>query len=187
LIKVYGNRNTRTFRALWALEELGLDYEHVPVPHRDRRSAEFLAINPNGRVPVIVDGDVTLFESMAVNLYLARRYGRGLWPKTLADEARSVQWSFWAMMELEPLLMRIEQREAAEGIQKPLGVLDRALDEGRFLLGGEFTIADLNVAAVLTNDGWPVYVEHFSGLRNVRRWFTESVSRPAVARVRGER
>jgi glutathione S-transferase len=91
------------------------------------------------------------------------------------------------MMELEPLLMRIEQREAAEGIQKPLGVLDRALDEGRFLLGGEFTIADLNVAAVLTNDGWPVYVEHFSGLRNVRRWFTESVSRPAVARVRGER
>jgi glutathione S-transferase len=181
MIKVYGSRTTRTFRAPWALEEIGVDYEHVPLIHGDRRSSKYLEINPNGRVPALVDRELTLFESMAITLYLVRTYDGGLNPKGLEDQSRAVQW----MTELEPNLGRIDQGEG--GVEPTaLAVLDGVLEGRRFLLGGGFTIVDLNVAAVLSNDGWPVYVPYFAHLQNVSRWFEECISRPAVGRARGE-
>jgi len=80
MIKLYGIPASRAFRPLWMLEELGLAYENVPVNFADggTRSAEFLTLNPNGHIPVLVDGEVVLWESMAISLYLARKYGAGV-------------------------------------------------------------------------------------------------------------
>lgn len=96
MIKVYGVPMSRAMRVLWALEEVGTPYELVSTHFlTDAHAPEFLTINPNGRIPAMQDGDVTLFESLAINLYLARKYGPALWPKTVADEGRAYQWSLW--------------------------------------------------------------------------------------------
>jgi glutathione S-transferase len=104
VIRVHGTSNTRAFRVLWMLEELGVPYEHVKTDFHTgaTRTPEFLALNPNGHVPVLVDGPLVLFESLSINLYLAETYGRdSLWPKGASDRARTVQWSFWAVTECE--------------------------------------------------------------------------------------
>ena len=78
-LRIYGIARTRAFRALWVAKELGLDFEHLPIEIGDdgAKSPEFLAINPNGRLPVIVDGDFVLFESLAITLYLAKKHSSG--------------------------------------------------------------------------------------------------------------
>src|SRR5262245_26006381 len=82
MIKLYGIPRSRAMRPLWMLEELGLPYENVSVSFvNETRMPAFLKLNPNGHIPVLQDGDLTLWESMAINLYLARRYDKGLWPK----------------------------------------------------------------------------------------------------------
>src|SRR5690242_13628716 len=75
-LKIYGIARTRAFRALWMAMELGIDYEHDPVEIGDAgaRTPEFLAINPNGRLPVIVDDGFVLFESLAITMYLAKKH-----------------------------------------------------------------------------------------------------------------
>src|SRR5205809_257926 len=146
MIKLYGMPRSRAMRPLWMLEELGLPYEHVKVSFvNDTRKPEFLRINPNGHIPVLQDGDLVLWESLAINLYLARKYDKGLWPKPVEDEGRAFQWSLWSMTELEePLLTALLHRmfypeaqrdpkkadDAAERFKQPLGVLDGALRDG---------------------------------------------------------
>ena len=107
-LKIYGVARTRAFRALWVAEELGLAYEHVPVEigAAGARTPEFLAINPNGRLPLIADDDFVLSESLAITLYLAKKHAQGtkhgtLYPATLEAEARVWQWSFWAIAEVD--------------------------------------------------------------------------------------
>jgi len=201
MIKLYGVPMSRAFRSLWALEELGVEYESVPVNFLDdAKKPQYLAINPNGRIPALVDGDLTLFESMAINLYLAKKYDGGLQPKSLEDEARAVQWSFWGMTELEPHLLTMlrhrvmlpeDQRDASEAeagqaaLQAPLGVLDGALDDRSYLLGDAFTIADLNVAAVLS---WAIFVGlDLSSFARVKAWFDACMSRTGASRARSSR
>src|SRR5262249_16344573 len=101
-LKVYGVAGSRAYRVLWMVNELGLDYEHVPIHFRARsaRSPEYLAVNPNGRIPAIDDDGLKLWESMAINLYLAKKHAK-LWPSTLEGEAQALQWSFWVMTEVE--------------------------------------------------------------------------------------
>jgi len=198
MIKLYGIPMSRAFRSLWALEEIGVEYEHVPVSFvGDSRKPEYLKINPNGRIPALVDGGLTLFESMAINLYLAKKYDGGLNPKSLEDEARAVQWSFWGMTELEPHLLKIlmnrvllpqDQRNASEAeagvaaLQAPLRVLDGALANRSHLLGESFSIADLNVASVLS---WASFVGlDLSSFPRVKAWFEACLGRPAAARAR---
>jgi glutathione S-transferase len=198
VIKLYGITGSRALRSIWAIEEVGVDYELVPTHFiGDSKKPEYLAINPNGRIPTLIDGDVTLFESMAINLYLARKYDGGLQPKGLEDEARAVQWSFWGMTELEPSLMQMvlhklmlpePQRDpeavtkAEEALQRPLAVLDAAVAERPYLLGDTFTIADLNVASVLSMAQFVGF--DFPSFANVQRWFGACVERPAFARAR---
>lgn len=198
MIKLYGVRQSRAMRCLWVLEELGVDYEHVPTSYTtDAKTPEFAAINPNQRVPALVDGELTLFESMAINLYLARKYGsKGLHPKTLEDEARALQWSFWAMTEVEPSLLQVlthrralppaERDEAlasaAEArLAQPLRVLDGALAGRKYLLGDSFSIADLNVAAVLS---WALFSKlDLTPTPNLERWLRECCARPAFVKA----
>lgn len=199
MIKLYGIRQSRALRSLWALEELGVPYEHVPTNFAtDAKKPEYLAINPNGRVPAMVDGDVTLFESLAINLYLARKYDKnGLQPRSPDDEARAVQWSIWAMTEVEKPLLQIlmnrvflpptqrddsAARSGEDELGAPLRVLDGALAGRRYLLGDKFTIADLNVASVLS---WALIVKlELAKTPNVGRWLQECCARPAFERAR---
>src|SRR5215469_2736686 len=137
-------------------KELGLDYEHIKVDFAtgETRRSEHLALNPNGHVPVIDDDGFILWESMAINLYLAKKYGAGgLYPSRLDDEARAWQWSLWGMTEVErPVLTAMfnrailpeAQRDAAAAdaaektLAQPLGVLDGALGRSTYLLGDSF-------------------------------------------------
>ena len=133
---LFGISGSRALRAIWGIEEVGIAYDHVPVSYgADSKAADYLAVNPNGRIPALIDGDLQLFESMAINLYLAKRHGGALYPATAQDEARAWQWSVWAISEIEPLQMQIviqklftpeEKRNpkvsegATKGLQRPL-------------------------------------------------------------------
>jgi hypothetical protein len=113
-LKIYGVARSRAFRILWMAKELGLDYEHVKVDFAtgETRTPAHLALNPNRHVPVIDDDGFVLWESMAINLYLAKKYAAGtLYPTRLEDEARAWQWSFWGMTEVErPVLTALFNR-----------------------------------------------------------------------------
>jgi glutathione S-transferase len=166
-LKIYGVARSRAYRALWLAGELGLDYEHVKIDFANggARRPDYLAINPNGHVPAIDDDGFILWESMAINLYLAKKYSAGrLYPTGLQDEARTWQWSFWGMTEVERPALTVlfnkavlpeEKRdpaaaaEAERTLGAPLKVLDAALAARPYLLGPEFTVADLNVASIL--------------------------------------
>jgi len=195
--KLFGISGSRALRAVWGIEETGIDYEHVPVSYSaDSKAGDYLAVNPNGRIPALVDDDLTLFESMAINLYLTKRYGGALYPAHAADEARAWQWSVWAISEIEPLQMQIviqmlftpEEKKnpkvipgATKGLQRPLKVLDAALAGRNWLVGDAFSVADLNVASVmhLMKDIRFDYSAH----ANVQRWADACYARPALARA----
>ena len=131
-----------------------------------RAHAGFLAINPNGRLPAIVDGGFVLVESLAITLYLAKKHGNGtLYPATIQDEAKAWQWSLWALTEVDrgvniwslhavrlPPAERNAAKlaEALQVIAAPFKVLDEAVAKQPYLLGNDFTVADLNVAAVIS-------------------------------------
>jgi len=195
MIKLYGIPRSRTARVLWMLEELQVPYENVPVSFiGDARKPEYLKINPNGHIPALQDGDLTLFESLAINLYLARKYDKGLWPKTVEGEAKAYQWSIWAMTELEEPLLTVllnraflpeEQRDAkkaddaAERFKTPLKVLEGQLT-GDHLAGRDFTVADLNVASVLS---WVTLVGlDLAAAPKAQAWLGRCTARPGYAR-----
>lgn len=196
MIRIYGITQSRAFRPLWAAYELGLEFEQIPLDFRGEeiKSPGYLALNPNGRIPTLVDGHLVLWESMATTLYLARRYGAdsGLWPDTVAGEALAWQWSFWVMSEVERALLSVlmhrrvlpeDHRDPAKLsrnlglLRAPFAVLDQALRGRRFLLGEHFSIADLNVASVLS---WckaaRVRLDEYPELR---AWLDRCLDRPA--------
>jgi len=200
MLKIYGVARSRAFRVLWMAQELGLDYEHVKVDFAsgETRESGFLALNPNGQVPVIDDDGFILWESMAINLYLAKKYGMGgLYPSRLEDEARAWQWSFWGMTEVErPVLTAMmnravypeEKRDltAADAAEKtlaqPLKVLDGVLGRSPNLLGESFTVADLNVASILA---WarPAQID-MSAVPKLAEWLKNCAERPAARAAR---
>jgi glutathione S-transferase len=200
MLKLYGTSMSRAARSLWALEELGLTYEHVPLNTQgDSRKPEFLKVNPNGHVPTLEDDGQVFWESMAINLYLAEKYGKApLWPSSVADHGHAYQWSLWAMTEVESHLLALlmhkmllpkEQRSdkaiaaATEALKAPLKVLDGALAGKQYLLGNDFTIADLNVASVLS---FAMLVKlDLSATPAAAAWLGKCLSRPANAKVRG--
>src|SRR5215470_7506173 len=104
MLRIYGVARTRAFRAIWMAKELGLDYEHIPIEigAAGARRPDYLAINPNGRLPSIDDGGFTLWESLAITLYLAKKHATGsLYPATLEGEAKAWQWSLWSVQEVD--------------------------------------------------------------------------------------
>ena len=199
MTKLHGTSRSRSARSLWALEELGVSYEHNPMPTTDAKSPGHLKLNPNGHVPVLEDDGVVLWESMAINLYLADKYGKNsLWPSDPAGRAAAYQWSFWAMTEVEPHLLNIlrhrallptEQRDekvaqaAVDALKGPMKTLDGALEGKEYLLGRNFTIADLNVASVLS---WaPMMRLDLSATPRAEAWLQKCLGREANKKVRG--
>jgi len=193
----YGSGSPFAWRVQLALEHKALPYERKVLSFAagDTRKPEFVALNPRHEVPTIVDGDFVLTESLAITLYLAKKYAHGaLYPVRPQDEARAWQWSFWAIAEVDrgvniwslhavrlpPDERDAALREAALGVlAAPFKVLDAALSENPYLLGPDFTIADLNVAAVISRaidmdlSTWP----------NLENWLLRCLERPAARRA----
>src|SRR3984957_5647840 len=102
MLRIYGSARSRGVRTLWMAGELGLKYEHNDLAPRSpgTRTPEYLALNPNARVPTIEDDGFVLSESMAINLYLAKKHGK-LYPTDAKREALAWQWSFWETDRLD--------------------------------------------------------------------------------------
>ncbi len=196
-LTIYGSARSRTMRTLWTAAELGLSYTHIPLAFDDPalKAAPFLRVNPAGSVPAIVDGDFALPESLAINLYLTKKYGRGgaepLYPATVEGEAEVWRWTLWAQGHLEQWLQQDRAvREllstAGDGparlVAKAMAVLETALASGQWLAASHFSVADLNVAAVLS----PSRAAHvdFTNYPSAREWLTRCYARPAAIAAR---
>jgi glutathione S-transferase len=205
ILKVYGVKASRAVRTLWLCRELGLSVDNVPVSFADpaTKTPEFLAVNPSAKIPAIDDDGFHLAESMAINIYLAKKHGSTLMPKDLQGEARVLQWSFWVMSEIEkPLLQAMFQRmkepvdavvakyfrdrnplnpeverAALEALEKPLAYLNNHLADREYLLGKDFTLADLNVASVLA---WLLAARvDLTAVPKLQSWLGRCLARPA--------
>lgn len=198
-LKIYGVARSRAFRTLWMAGELGIPYELVKVDFADNgtRRPEFLAINPNGHVPAIDDDGFRLWELMAINLYLAKKYrAEGLYPPGVEDEARVWQWSFWGITEVErPALTMLLNRigpddrrdavaadQAERALAPPLKVLNQAVTDTPYLVGRDFTVADLNVASILT---WARQARvNLAPFPRAEAWLRRCHDRPAAQAAR---
>ena len=199
MLRIYGSARSRAIRTLWMAAELGLDHEHIDILPRspETRAPAFLALNPNGRLPVIEDDGLVLSESMAINLYLAKKHGR-LYPSGGANEARAWQWSLWETDRLDRQIVtyanhtavlpeaqrNVAAAEAAWAeIVPALNVLEIALQRAPWLAGDDFTVADLNVASALYRGlfldlgRWPAVTD----------WLRRCWERPAAKKARAMR
>jgi len=208
MLTIYGVYRSCTARNIWLANELGLAFKHVPVMQRYRlpdplpgsvvhtRSPEFLKINPNGHIPSIDDDGLVLHESLGINLYLAKKHGGSLAPATLGEDGQMTMWSLWAANEVEghavdifyhrvsnagrPMDPRIAD-EAVEALRNPFAVLDAALAKEGYLVGGRFTVADINVAEVVRDA--QAAPELFAEAPNVAAWLAACQARPAFKKM----
>lgn len=200
MLHLYGSVNSRAMRVIWMANELGISYDHKDWLPRapETKTPEFRALNANGRVPTIDDDGFILSESMAINMYLAKKHKSALYPADAKNEALALQWSLWETDRLDRQVVDYQrhssQLPAAE--RKPevaekawsecvpaFDVLEAALTKSKWLAGTEFSIADLNVASALyralTIDlaKWP----------HVQSWLKTCWERPAAKKTRALR
>ncbi len=168
MIKLYGTPPTRALRVIWLLNELGLEYEMLPVDpllQRESQQQDFLTLNPAAKVPVLVDGDIVLTESAAIQLYLAEKYPQaGFIPEALEDRAQMYRWIFFLVTEIEQPLWRIarntflypeEKRlpqdidQATQECKEMVAVLERHMKEREFMVADRLSVADFNAAYTL--------------------------------------
>src|ERR1700753_1829136 len=170
-LTIYGVLRSRASRVVWLAKELGIPYERVDVIQAKRvpnplaadaplntSSPSFVAVNPNALIPSIDDDGLVLNESLAINLYLARKHGGPLAAANIREEGQIDQWTLWVAAECETAALRtmqngpsVKTRDAAlyDGAITTLGpkfqVLENALKDGKgYLVGGRFTVADIN-------------------------------------------
>lgn len=197
-LTIYGPPMSRAMRTLWMAHELTLEFGHeygfrenAPVPTED-----LVAANPMGQVPAIDDDGFKLSESMAINIYLAKKHGK-LAPQSLEDEAQTLRWSFWVMTAVENTLLDVllkgrglrgqeQDPEAAkagtEQLQRPFNVLNDALADRDYLLGDTFSVADVNVASVFA---WARAAGiDFAKQPHLDAWLERCLSREAAVRAR---
>jgi len=200
MLRIYGSAKSRAVRVLWMAGELGLNYEHKDWLPRspETRSPEYLALNPNGRVPTIDDDGFILSESMAINFYLAKKHKSPLFPSDPKNEALVLQWSLWETDRLDRQIVNYARHtkdipvaerkpEIAEAAWKEvapaLDVLEAALAKSAWLAGPAFSVADVNVAAALYRGlaidlgTWP----------HLNAWLHRCWERPAAKRARAMR
>ena len=192
-MKLYGFGPTRSLRALWALKELDVDFEFVPVnlPAGEQKHPDFLRLNPAGKVPVLVDGDIIIPESAAIVLYLADKYReKGLLPSDIKQRAETYRWMMFAVTELEQPLWRIIKHTliypedkripadialAQEEFRAMATVLDRHLEGRQFIVGDSVTVADC-VAAYLVD--WADWLRLLDGFASLRAYLERMYARP---------
>ncbi len=147
MLKLYGGARSRASLVQWYLEELGVPYEFVLLDMQagEHRQPEFLAINPMGKVPAIVDGDFQLWESGAILFYLAQKYGK--MPQSIEEQAKINQWILFGNATLGPGIFVEANRERE--MPKLMTALNQILEKQPFLLGDEFSVADVAVGSIL--------------------------------------
>ncbi|MGL4320004.1 MAG: glutathione S-transferase family protein [Paracoccaceae bacterium] len=206
MITLYGVARSRASRPIWLLGEIGLDYAHVPVVQayrlKDAQAADaplntaspaYLAINPQGQIPCLTDGALTLTESMSITLYLAATHGGDLGPRDAGEAALMAQWALHAVASVETPALEIMLTQtnggaetpegagaiavAAERLRRPLARLEVHLAQHRFLVGGRFTVADINTAeCVRYAQGHAALMAEFPVLSG---WLARLHARPA--------
>ncbi|VWB38481.1 glutathione S-transferase family protein [Burkholderia lata] len=182
-MKLYGFAGTRSQRALWGLKELDADFEFISVNllQGEHKRPEFLRLNPAGKVPVLVDGDLVIPESAAIVLYLADKYPeKALLPVDPALRAEAYRWVMFAVTELEQPLWRItrhsfiyppEKRSPAdielarEDFRTMAAILDKHLEGRAFIVGDTLTVADCVTAYLIDWAGECNLIESFPQLR----------------------
>ncbi len=214
MLTIYGVYRSRSARVYWMAEELGIEFRSVPVLQANRLanplspdapvntlSPEFLAINPMALIPAIKDGDLVLNESLAINLYLARKYGGNLGGKTVEEDGLMAMWTIWAVSQLDGNTGKIvstydngnENTEAGRAVidvacrtmKRPLSVLEKQLDGKDWILGGRFTVVDLNIAEVLRYAQSETAL--FDAHPNIDAWIRRCQSRPAYLEMQRKR
>ena len=204
---LYGAYRSRATRNFWLAAEMGITLDLVPVLQAYRAGAaaaplsttspEFLAMSPAGAIPVLKDGELVLSESLAINLYLARKYGGPLAAETDAEEAQMLQWALYGVTALEPSALPLmfafnEGRGAdpevavhAAALQRPLKALETHLAAHGHMVGGRFTVADINMAEILRYaQGHPTLL---AGFPAVDKWLKTCQARPAFAAMWAKR
>jgi glutathione S-transferase len=200
MLRIYGSAKSRTIRVLWMVGELGIAYEQKDWLPRspETRTPEFRALNPNGRLPTIDDDGFVLYESMAINFYLAKKNRSPLFPADAKHEALVLQWSLWETDRLDRQIVNYCRhikdlpeaerkpeiaRAAWEEVAPAFDVLETVLAKSAWLAGPAFSVADLNVAAALyralTIDlgKWP----------HLQAWLNRCWERPAAKHARAMR
>ena len=194
MIKIYGSPKSSAGRVFWMLEELNLPYEAVKINMREKehKSEAFLKLNPNGKVPCLTEGEFVIWESVAINNYLAEKYSPQLLGTTPETRGLVQQWSLWAMLELQKPIIDIfiqkvfvpEDRrdlaliERSEKVCPQLfKILDNALNSSRYLAGDDFTVADLNLASVVAITK-PIQMD-ISAYKNINAWMDAISQRPS--------
>jgi glutathione S-transferase len=205
MLTIYGVYRSRASRTIWLAEELAIPFRQVPVIQHYRtvpagmlhtRSPEFLKINPSGLIPSIDDDGLVLHESLAINLYLARKHGGPVAGADLAEEGQIAMWSLWAATGVEPHAINILYHRmgnpsgvkdpkiadaAVESLKGPFAVLDKALERSGWLVGDRFTVADLNTAEIVRY-AQPA-PELFEGAPRVTAWLAACQARPAFGKM----
>jgi glutathione S-transferase len=209
MLTIYGVYRSRASRNIWLAHELGLPFKHVPVIQHYRlpdakaadaplhsKSAAFLKVNPNGHIPSIDDDGLVLHESLAINLYLAKKHGGPLAPANLAEDGEMGMWSLWAATEVEPhainvLYNRVVGRSApmdakagdaaVEALRAPFAVLDATLARDGHVMGGRFTVADINAAEIVRYA--QAAPELFDAAPRVKAWLAACQARPAFRKM----
>jgi glutathione S-transferase len=194
-MKLYGFGPTRSLRALWGLKELDADFEFVPVNllAGEHKRPDFLRLNPAGKVPVLVDGDMVIPESAAIVLYLADKYrDQGLLPADLKDRAQAYRWVMFAVTELEQPLWRITRHTTLYPEDKRLPadialareefiamatLLDRHLEGRQFIVGDGVTIADCVTAHLID---WANEQKLIDGFPQLPAYLERMYARPAA-------
>ncbi|HEX7053720.1 MAG TPA: glutathione S-transferase family protein, partial [Burkholderiales bacterium] len=167
MLKLYGQYRSRAFRVAWLLKESNVPYDHVNVTINVEgatcKDPAYVALNPNARVPTIDDDGFVMWESAAINLYLAEKYRSPLWPPDMKGKGRAYQWAFFIANDVEPHMIAVmqhrvmfppEKRDArlADGadakLQPRLKVLDEHLSKNKFFDLDHWGLADFMVASV---------------------------------------
>jgi glutathione S-transferase len=195
MLKLYGTPPTRALRVIWLLNELGLEYEMLPVDvlQGETRRPEFLALNPAAKVPVLVDGSLVLTESSAIQLYLADKNPKaGFIPEKVEDRAQMYRWIFFLVTEIEQPLWRIARHTflypeekrlpqdvdlAKEECLEMLGVLERHMQGRKYVVGDRLSVADFNAAYTLD---WANEEKLLDGTPSLKDYLKSMYARPTA-------
>lgn len=203
MIQIYGSPRSSAGRCFLMLEECGLTYKAMPLDmgNKEHKTEAFLKLNPNGKVPCIIDDGFVLWESAAIVQYLAEKHKPEMLGTSLKDKALVQQWSFWTMTEAQPPLVDIliqkvfmpeDKRDAnliarrEKQLPNLFAVLENDLKGKKFLVGNVYSVADVMVGSAI-NLAMGLG-ETFAQYPNIKAWMTEISSRPAwrkFAEIRG--
>jgi len=204
MLKLYGQYRSRAFRVAWLCKESDIPYEHVNVTVNVEgatcKDPSYVALNPNARVPTIDDDGFVMWESAAINLYLAEKYRSPLWPADAKGKGRMVQWAFFTANDIEPNMILVMQHrvmfppekrnpavadEADAKLQPRLKVLDDHLSKNRFFGGDRWNMADFMVASVCYSLFAMKY--DLSKYPHLQKWLMQSLERPKTKQARALR